>query len=113
MRCMFLRWTCGMAVGLGLMGCGVEDPTAPVQGELQGEVEQSVYNAVCETDAAGYQTGACLEFVPLSQFCAFVPYTSGTAYCDPTLRHPGTPTSMCGTYINSNFCRDGITVRPR
>ncbi|MFY2557459.1 hypothetical protein ACN469_07530 [Corallococcus terminator] len=105
MRCMLSRLTYGLVVGVGLMGCGIEDPGATSEEEFQGSVEQHIYNARCQTDHAGYQTGRCLDVLSLNT-CQYVPYTSASTNCITGKVHPGGLRALCNIYLNSNYCQD-------
>lgn len=105
MRCMLSRLTYGLLVGVGLMGCGIEDPGATAEEEFQGSVEQPIYNARCQTDHMGYQTGRCLDVMYLNS-CQYVLYTSASTNCITGIRHSSQLKPLCDIYLNYNYCQD-------
>lgn len=98
----------GLMAMLGSVGCGVED-VPPGNDEAPGSVEQLIYNARCQTDALGYQTGRCLDVNALST-CSLVNYTPPSTGCRAGYRPSSSPSSICNTYINSNYCQDRIII---
>ncbi|NMO23101.1 hypothetical protein HPC49_29590 [Pyxidicoccus fallax] len=100
----------GMSLALGLSGCGVEDEATPAE-EFLGSVDQPIYNARCQTDYQGYQTGRCLDMNALAT-CRLVNYTPPRTGCTSGKRPTSTPSAICNTYINSNYCQDPPVIEP-